>query len=370
MIRVLHITGTMNRGGIETFLMNVYRKLDKNLIQFDFLVHTNEKCDYHDEIISLGGRVFNIPSRRQGIIKNRIAINEFFDKHQEYKIIHQHVSSLSYITPLKIAKKKNIPVRIIHSHNINEGRNFLHHYIHKLNKIYIDTLATSYFACSELAAKWLFNKKIMKNMTYQIIHNAIDLSNFKYDTRLRETMRHELHLENDLVIGHIGRFVYQKNHVFLLEIFREINLKIPNSKLVLVGDGPLKNEIIQKITEYDLKDKVIMTGVRKDIPEILNSLDVFVLPSRFEGLGIVLIEAQATGLKCYTSDTVVPREVAITNLVNFVGLENDSKKWSEKILADLNYERSNTVDEIKNAGYDINQLASYLEKWYLNQNVL
>jgi glycosyltransferase involved in cell wall biosynthesis len=366
MIRVLHITGSMNRGGIETFIMNVYRNIDRDKIQFDFLLSTDKKCDYTDEIQELGGKIFNITPRREGILKNRKDLNNFFSRHLEYQIVHQHVSSLSYITPLKVAKRNKIPVRIVHGHSTQEGGHPLNKYLHKLNQAFIKKVATDYFACSKLGAKWLYSQKQYANHEYEIVNNGIDVDSFLYTERLRKDVREEFNLDDKFVIGHIGRFSYPKNHFFIMDVFSEIHSRNPNSTLFLVGDGEQKNNVIAKIEELGLESNVIMTGVRSDIPNILNAMDAFLLPSRYEGLGIVLIEAQAAGLKCFASAEVVPDEVNVTGQVEFIDLSKSPSEWAEAILKNKQYERYNNIDKIKSAGYDIKVVAENLQNFYLN----
>ena len=367
MIRVLHITGSMNRGGIETFIMNIYRNMDREKVQFDFLLWTDKKCDYTDEILRLGGKIYNISPRRKGIINNIKELINFFSKHKEYRIVHQHVNSLSYITPLKIAKKNNVPIRIIHGHSIQVGGHPLNQYLHRFNKLSIRKIATDFFACSELAAKWLYPTKQYLAGDYKIIKNAIDIDSFTYSETVRNKIRNELNIQDKLVIGHIGRFSYQKNHDFIVDIFKEIYLRNPDSLLLLIGNGELMDKIKNKVKSLGLDNNVIFTGVRSDISELLQAMDIFLFPSHYEGLGIVLIEAQAAGLKCFTSLGVVPNEVNVTGQVEFIDLNKSSKEWAELILKSSNYTRYRHGSKIKAAGYDIKLVAKEMEKWYLEK---
>ena len=296
MIRVLHVIASMNIGGAETFIMNVYRNIDRSKVQFDFLLHTDKNCAYNSEIISLGGKIFSIPSRNQGVLKNHYALNRFFKRNPKYRIVHQHLSSLSYIEPLKIASRYGVPIRILHSHSTREGGSILHKYIHNVNKLSVKKYATHYFACSDLAAKWIIGKKQYNAKEFTIINNGIETENFIYNTNIRKSMRDKLGIGDKFVVGHIGNFVYPKNHVFLIDIFKVIHQKDIKSILILVGDGKLRNEIEEKIINEGLKDSVILTGVRKDIPNLLQAMDVFIMPSFYEGLPVTLVEAQAAGL--------------------------------------------------------------------------
>ncbi|WP_374723704.1 glycosyltransferase family 1 protein [Calidifontibacillus erzurumensis] len=364
MIRVLHSVYGMNRGGLETFIMNVYRNIDRTKVQFDFLVRTQQKCDYDDEIFSLGGNIYYAPSRSQGLRKSIKKTDEFFQDHKEYKIVHFHLSSLSNVSTLRIAKKNGVPCRIVHSHNTRQGGSPIHKYLHLFNQMFIRSYATDFFACSELAAKWMYPKKIFEDHEFKIIYNGIEPEKFALNNDIRKRKREELGIVDEFIVGHIGRFHPQKNHVFLIDIFKEIHKKIENVKLLLVGDGDLRPLIEKKVEEFGLTNNVIFTGVRSDIPELLQVMDVFVFPSLYEGLGIVLVEAQASGLKCFTSDIVVPKEVNISGLVQFVSLNESAQFWAEEILKYKDYKRSRTTDVIINAGYDIRKIAEELQEWY------
>lgn len=365
MERVLQIVGAMNRGGIETFLMNLYRNIDKSKIQFDFLVHTDSESDYDEEIKKLGGQIFPIKPRREGILNNRKSLEEFYKVHNDYKVVHQHLSSLTYIEPLKFAKKYGIPHRVVHGHNIRQGGSSIHRYIHWLNQLFVESYATDFFACSDLSAKWTYPDRIYKKDKFKIINNAIESEKFKFNEKVREEMRNEFGIAEDaFVVGHVGRFHPQKNHDFLIDIFREIHSKKNNSVLLLVGDGSLKSQIEKRISDMGLTESVIFTGVREDVETIFQVMDLFVFPSLYEGLGIVLVEAQAAGLQCFTSNKVVPSDVNVTGLVRFLDLESPPSYWAEEILRNTSYLRRSTTDEIKKSGYDIYEVAQDVEEWY------
>lgn len=364
MIRILHCVHGMNRGGIETFIMNIYRCLDRTKLQFDFLVNTKEKCDYDDEIKALGGRIYYVPGRREGLLKSKIKTNEFFQKHKEYKIVHVHMSSLSNISILSAAKKNAIPCRIIHSHSTKVSGNKIHIVLHKLNKLFISTLATNYFACSNTAAKWMYPKKLYLNQKYKIVKNGIEPEKFNFNLNVRIQKRNELGISNRFVIGHIGRFHPVKNHHFLIDIFYEIYKIDKSALLLLVGEGNLRSEIENKVENLGLKNNVMFLGVRSDIPELLQAMDAFVLPSFYEGLPVVLIEAQATGLKCYTSKNVVTNESNVCNLVEFISIKDSAETWAKKILENRYYKRIQTQKMIKDSGYDIRIVAKEIEDLY------
>ena len=366
MVRVLHIVTSMNRGGLETLIMNIYRKINRSKIQFDFLVHTNNEGAYDEEIRNLGGKLYRVTPRSKGILKNKRNLIDFFKSHTEYRIIHQHVSSLTYIEPIRIAKKFNVPVRIIHGHNTKQGGHKIHKYIHYTNKLSIKKAATHFFACSEDAANWMFGPHELFNINYTIINNGIDSERFSFNLGLRNEVRNEYNINDRFVIGHLGRFAYQKNHRFILEVFNEVK-KVENSAvLLLVGDGKLKSEIINKIKEENLEDSVIFTGVVSNTEALLNAMDVFLFPSIYEGLGIALIEAQSTGIKCFAS-TAVPKEVMITNNIKRISLQEPASRWAREILAYKNgYFREGQMQQIKTNKYDISEVSYWLEELYEN----
>lgn len=365
MIRVLHVVGSMNRGGIETFIMNIYRNIDREKVQFDFAIHTKNKCAYDDEIKELGGRIFYITPRGKNIIQHYRDWNNLFRNHPELQIIHQHVSSLTYINPLKIAFRNNVKVRIIHSHSIKaEGK--LHHLLHILHSSCIDKYANIYFTCSELAADWLFGKSKVKRKDVHTIKNAIDVEKFIYDLEKRTKIRKKLSIEEDFVIGHVGRFTEAKNHKFLIDVFGEIVNKLEKSKLLLIGRGALEQEIRDYVKEKHLNNKIMFLDGSSNVADIMQAMDAFVFPSLYEGLGMVLIEAQASSLKCFTSEDVVPTEVNLLNLLEYISLKEDKEFWAQKIIEGSGKDaRMNTKNIIEDAGFEIKNVATDLQKQYL-----
>lgn len=366
-IRVLYVNGgIMSRGGIESYMMNYYRNLDRDKIQIDFIVHGFEKGVYDDEIKSMGGRIYNVPVKSKDYIGNIKALRKIFLSGQ-YKIVHSHMDAMSAVV-LREAKKCGIPIRIAHSHNTQHLTNsrlkfILNEYARKKVKKY----ATHLFACSKDAGIWLFGKKSFDDGKVKIINNAIDLDKFKFDISKRQKNRNELGIKDEFVIGHIGRFDYQKNHIFLLKIFKETLKYLPNSKLLLVGDGNLKNYINHKIEDLKIKDNVIILGARDDVNEIINSFDIFILPSLFEGLGIVGIEAQVNGLNCILSD-VIPKEISITNNLDFISLNEDIKVWVDSIV--MNSKKNSDRLKVNNfynfSNYDIKIQSKKLQAFYLS----
>jgi len=371
-IRILHIVSVMNRGGIETFLMNIYRHIDHSKIQFDFLVTREEVGIYDNEILVLGGKIHNIPHiRKVGLVKYRQSIIDFFNTHNEYKIVHCHMNTWAgFFLPL--ARKCGIPVRISHSHSSADCKTglkeFLKFVFKKYNALFINNNATHYFACSQKAGKWLFGEKIA-NEKLKIINNAIDTEKFRFNVEVAKKLRKELNIPYDaFVIGHVGRLHYQKNHSFLIDVFQEIKVRKQNVILCLVGTGELKNTIEIKIKEAGLIDSVKMLGIRSDINELMMMFDVFVFPSLSEGFGNVALEAQAAGLKTIVADTV-PDEIKVTEQVEFISLKEKKAFWAEQILKyGDGYKRIDTYKDIVNAGYDVKKQVKWLESFYLEDH--
>lgn len=359
-IRVLHVVGGMNQGGTENFLMNLYRNIDREKIQFDFLVNRNGVFD--KEIVSLGGKVYYIPAlQKVGQIKYTKELDNFFEQHKEYRIVHSHINQVSGLI-LERANKANIPVRIAHSHNNKYGKNIIVNLYKKYLRKKINKNANYKFACSKQAGEFLFGK----DSDFKIIHNAIDTSKFTYNEKIRQKVRKQFNISPDcFVIGSVGRLCYQKNPIFLINVFYENTKLNKNCKLILVGKGSLKNKLLRYIKKYNLTEKVIVLEDRKDVNELMQAMDFFVLPSRFEGLGIVLIEAQASGLRCIASEGVIPEEAKVTELLEFYSLNKKPKEWANEIYNNEKYQRRDTSKEIRDKKYDIKDIAKYLEQMYV-----
>ena len=283
------------------------------------------------------------------------------DEHPEYKIIHGHQTNTGFIY-LKEAMKKHVPIRIAHSRNSNK-ENFVKKHLGKLSRFY----ATHLFAVSKLAGISEFGESAVKNGKVKVIPNAIDTNKYVYDPDIRAKMRVKLNVnDKELLIGHIGRFHPQKNHVFLLKVFKKIQDKHRDSKLILIGDGPLKTEIVKQIKDLNIEDSVILTGIRDNVPDFLQAIDILLFPSHFEGLPGVVLEAQAAGVQCVISDTIT-NEVMVTNLVDYVSLDKPSEEWADIVLKrSKNLNRRNTYNEIVKSGYDINSVAQWYQDFYID----
>ena len=357
-IRILHIVTYMGRGGLETMIMNYYRNIDRSKVQFDFLTHRKERWDYDDEIEKLGGKIYRLPRLNPFSPSYLKALDGFFKEHKEYKIVHCHQDCLSGI-PLKYAKKNGVPFTIAHSHNANQDKN-LKYLVKLIAKKNIGKYSNHLFACGKEAGEWMF-----KTSDFEILNNAIDTKRYIYNEEKSLEMKEKLGVTDKFVIGHVGRFRLQKNHSFIIDIFKEVCKKEPNSTLLLVGDGPLEEEIKKKVDDLGLLDKVKFLGARDDVNDLMQAMDVFMLPSLYEGFGIVLIEAQASGLKCVISDSI-PTDAIITKKVKRLSLDDDISIWAKEILSNKSERKEGTKD-IEKSKYDITSNAKWLENFYIER---
>ena len=281
-IIIAHIMGKWNGGGVESVVMNYYRNIDRNKIQFHFLCDEDSTDIPYEEIEKLGGKVIVIPPY-QKLFKYQKELYKIF-KENKYKIVHSHINALS-VFPLRVAKKAGVPIRIAHSHSTSNKKewkkNILKMILRPLSKLY----ANNYFACTEYAGKWLFGKKVVERKELNVINNAIDLKKFKFNENTREDLRKELGIkEETLIIGHVGRFMKQKNHEFLIDVFEEAIKQDNNMYLILVGQGPLEDKIKEMAKEKGIEDKILFLGQRNDVNKLYQAMDIFVLPSLYEGL--------------------------------------------------------------------------------------
>ncbi len=357
-IRVLHVVTYMGRGGLETMIMNYYRNIDRSKVQFDFLTHREERWDYDDEIEKLGGKIYRLPRLNPFSTSYLKALDGFFKEHKEYKIVHCHQDCLSGI-PLKYAKKNGVPFTIAHSHNANQDKN-LKYLIKLIAKKNICKYSDHLFACGKEAGEWMF-----KTSDFEILNNAIDTKRYIYNEEKSLEMKEKLGVTDKFVIGHVGRFRPQKNHSFIIDIFKEVCEKEPNSILLLVGDGPLEKDIKKKVNSLELEDKVKFLGARDNVNDLMQAMDVFVLPSLYEGFGIVLIEAQASGLECVISESI-PTDAIISKKVKQLGLDDDISTWSKEILSSKS-ERKEGIEDIEKSKYDIKSNAKWLENFYIER---
>ncbi|MDQ0253158.1 glycosyltransferase involved in cell wall biosynthesis [Evansella vedderi] len=366
-IRILQVVTIMNRGGLETMLMNYYRQIDRTKIQFDFMVHREEEGHYDDEILDLGGNIYRMPPIRPGNYNVYFKeLKEFFELYSDYNIVHAHINENSAFV-LRAAKEANIPCRIAHSHLAGLPLDYkLPFRIYA--RMHLNQNANNFFACSDEAGEWLFGKKLLQKEKLVVFKNAVNCNEFKYNEITRERVRKELNIEGNFVVGHVGRFNPQKNHSFLIDTFHEIYKQNNKAILLLVGQGDLLNNIKKKVERLGLTDVVKFLGLRSDIADLMQGMDLFLFPSLYEGLGVVLIEAQAAGLKSITS-TGTPKEADVTNTVEFYNLNMSPKEWANKILQ-IDYSRYEKTESIIENGYDVSTNLKWLTKFYLENNKL
>lgn len=370
-IRVLQIGMTKNIGGVETYLIQQFDYLDKSQVVYDFVNITSEdEIVFKDKILQAGSRIYGVRSRHSNPIRHYWQwIKLLHNIAGEYTAIVLNSNSITYVFPIFIARFFGIPMRIMHSHNsgFEHKIGFIKKIIITINRRLLKWGATDYFACSKLAGRWMFGDKI----PFTVIPNAIDCNKFRFNSDVRKELRKSLDIDDKFVIGHVGRFTYQKNHNFLIEIFYEIHKINPKAVLLLIGNvvgDKLYYKIAkQKVQQYGLMNCVQFLGMRSDVPFLMQAMDCFLLPSRFEGLPVVGIEAQAAGLPCFFSDTIT-REVGLTELAHFISLEKSDEEWAKKIARSHCTERAKFANVVAEKGYDIHGISKKMEDIYLEKN--
>lgn len=369
-VRIAQILGNMDGGGVEQVVMNYYRNVDRNKVQFDFFVFDSSKRIPEKEIEALGGRVYRLCGLKH--ISRYVKTLAQLLKDGGYKLVHCHLSTLSG-PALKAAKMAGVPVRIIHNHSTSGGKRELVRNLAKaVLKPFCGRNATVRFACSEYAAHWMFGNspvcgiqdENVSEKSVRILHNAVDADFFKSDDSKRASLRNELGISPDaLVFGHIGRFCPQKNQSFLIDIFAEIHQKNPSAYLLMAGTGEDFELISAKIDEKGLREKVLLLGQRSDTDRLYNAMDCFVLPSNYEGLCVVGVEAQAIGVSCLFSDKIT-QEVQIGGRVKFLSLDASAEVWAAAALAAAENDGKSPAD-LSVCGYDIVTEAKKLTEYYL-----
>lgn len=363
-VRVLHVLGTTNLGGAESRVMELYRSLDKDKIQFDFLVHTDKKGHYSDEILSLGGKIYNVPRFKLiNYFEYKKALREFFKIHNTFDAVHGHMTSTASIY-LPIAKKAGIPLTIAHARSagVDKGAKG---YLTKLLRASLKQKADYCFTCSKEAGIAVFGKSWVKKGKVWTIPNAIDAGRFAFNEEVRKQMRKELGVEGKFVIGHVGRFGFMKNHTYLIDVFANICKKNSDAVLALIGKGEEEECIKNKVRSLGLEEKVLFLGNHFDVEKYYQAFDYFVFPSIFEGLPGSVAEAQAAGLHCLVSDKIT-KEVALTDLVKYMSINEPAENWANEILANLNNAliRKSMIEEISDKGFDVNKQADSMTEFY------
>jgi len=360
-IRVLHVLQRMEAAGVQTFLMNLYKCIDRNKVQFDFLVHYTQKQFFDDEIEKMGGKIYRFSVREDyNMGKYYKELKKFFREHSEYKVVHGHMHTLGAFY-LHAAKVNKIPVRIAHSHT-NSTQNDLKKYIKIIMNHMYATNANKLFACSNMAGRYMFGNK-----KFDVINNAIISDDFIFSSEKRSAKRQELMIEDRFVIGCVGRFEKVKNQRFSIDIFEKIQNRMSNAVLLFIGAGSMYEEIKEVVKEKRLSRKVIFLGNRNDVVELYQAMDVFLMPSLFEGLGIVGVEAQAAGTPIVCTDTL-PEEINVSPLIYRVSLSRTAEYWADQVInATTNkFSHCNMKEFIVKANYDMSSLAKKMQEYYLS----
>lgn len=369
-IRVLQVVGRMDRGGIETMIMNLYRNIDRNKVQFDFLAHYGREAVYNDEIRAMGGHIYEMPALKDEnhvyywrIFSYIAALHKFFREHS-YKIVHGHMTNTAAIY-MPIARKYGATCLISHSHSSHGKAGLLGKVTNILQKP-IRKNATDWFACSKAAAEWFYSKEDIASGKVHILANAVDAQKFRFSPGKRKEMRAELGVDGKIVIGCVARFRTEKNQVFLVDVLKKMAEMRDDVVVLFTGDGPEEEQVKQKMVEAGVQDKAIFLGMRTDIPDVMQAMDALAMPSIFEGLPVTGIEAQASGLRILAS-TGVTDEMNALGMVEYLSLEEPVSKWAEKLIGMAEMPRQDNFNQICEAGYDIHTTAPWLQNFYLEK---
>jgi glycosyltransferase involved in cell wall biosynthesis len=363
-IRVLNVLGTIDIGGAESRVMELYRALDKDKVQFDFLIHNDVDGHYSKEIKNLGGKIYKVPRFKViNYFAYKKALQDFFKEHNRYAAVQGHMTSTASIY-LPIAKKAGVPITIAHARSagVDQG---IRGIVTRIIRHPLKNRADFLFTCSKEAGIAVYGKQAVKDGKVITIPNAIDADRFSYNENTRNKVRKELGIEDKFVIGHVGRFGFMKNHAYLVDIFNEVCKQRNDAVLVLIGAGGLMGEIKSKVENLGLKDKVYFLGNRSDVESYYQAFDYFVFPSTFEGFPGSVAEAQTSGLRCLVSDKVT-REVALTELVTYKSIDEPALNWATEIIknADKAMLRKDESHVIKEKDFDVRAQARKLEKFY------
>ncbi|MEV5037243.1 glycosyltransferase family 1 protein [Peribacillus frigoritolerans] len=362
-IRVLHVVRKMDFGGVQSMLMNYYRNINRELVQFDFLVQGNEPGFFDNEITSLGGKIYQVTPMKENLLKYHRDVKSILRK-TNYKIVQAH-QNFANIHSLTQAHWSKIEVIISHSHNAFPERSVFKQIIKKFIQYRINKISTYKFACSKKAGEWLYGREQLENGKVKIINNGIVSEEFKYNQEISNKIRKDLNITGKFVIGHIGNFSSQKNHNFLIDIFNDVYKEKKEAKLVLVGIGELEQIVKEKVIKLGLEKQVLFLGKRSDVSSLMQAFDILVFPSLYEGLPVVLVEAQASGMKCIISKDITD-EVKITDLIESISLNEPSNYWAKNVVNySYGFERNDTSKLIEDNGYDIKVEAKRLENLYL-----
>jgi len=365
-IRILHVVTSLGRGGIENMIMNFYRKIDRKKVQFDFLVHKRTESGFENEVLSLGGKIFDAPERSVSKIFSYInGLKAFFSEHGEYKIVHCHINALS-VFPLYAAKCAGVPVRISHSHTAKAESGYKA-FFKTFLKFFINKFCNFRFACGEEAGRYLFGNRMFESGKVIVLKNGIDCNLFAFNEEKRKEMRKALSFsDSDTVLCHVGRFDKYKNQSFIVEILNDLKKNGVNAKALFLGEGEDFEKVKELSKKLGLENDTVFAGVVSNVSDFLQAADVFVFPSLFEGLPLTLVEAQANGLSVFSSDTV-SKESDVSETMRFLPLEKGASFWADEIQRAMPFERTDNLEKIRKAGYDSAQSAEFLENFYLEK---
>ena len=370
-IKIINVVAGMNMGGAETWLMHVLRNIDRQRFQLDFMVHITEEGKYDEEIRSLGGNIIRVRpvSDIRGYPKS---VKKAFQEYGPYDIIHCH-RYLGTGLLMRIAYQERVPYRVVHFHNTRypcSSNIVLDKLYRMLTTFWIKQYATLGLACSKDSAEWSLGRYWIQDPRWKIFYCGLDFSAFHQDAEGVD-IRRELGIPPEsFVVGHVGRFNEQKNHRFLIQVFSELVKKLPDAYLLLVGDGPLKDEIAQVVTDAGLADRVMFAGLRNDVPRVmLGAMDAFLFPSLYEGLGLVLVEAQAAGLPCVFTDEIPQEADIVKPLINRLSLSDEPKLWAEKLIDikqnPLAVSKSDALKIVETSDFNIQNSIKQLENIYM-----
>ena len=358
--RLLCIVNCMDTGGAETFLMKLYRKLNKEKYQMDFCILSKEKGFYEDEIIGLGGKVYHIPPKTGHLLKSLSGLVKVV-RHGKYKYVLRIGSQSLVAIDLLFARFGGARRLALRSTNADLGASKVRKILHFVFGLLPKVVPTIKIAPSEKAAVFLFGKKSVARNKVFYLKNAIPISEFEFDEEIRNEIREELKLDQKFVVGHVGRFAPQKNHDFLIDIFQCIKERNRNAVLLLIGEGERKDMILEKVKVLKLEDSVRFLGIRNDVNKVLMAMDVFLFPSFYEGMPNTVIEAQTAGLSVYTSDAIT-REANITGQVRYLSLSESAQRWSDEVSSTKKIQRKESATKMRAAGYDIESITNEFEK--------
>ncbi|OWV06482.1 glycosyltransferase family 1 protein [Fibrobacter sp. UWH1] len=368
-LRVLHVTEVLSAAGIESFFMNLYRRVDRSKVQFDFLVLRNEHEFYEDEVNSLGGKKYFIESKKKNtlvrIFEESVLLEKFLKEHH-YDIVHIHYTTPLRAPYLRALKRAGVKTRIYHSHSAYvSGKGGVKLMIYAYMRKIIEKYATHFFACSQVAAEWMFSANVLKQGWHKVIHNGIDTKKFAYNASDREDVRTQLGINGKKVLIHTGRFLEQKNQSFVVDVFADVKRKCPNSVLLLLGIGPLQDLVKQKVHNLGLESDVFFLDVKPDVYRYLSAADCYIMPSLYEGLPVAAVEAECSGLPCVFS-TNITEEVALTSNVSFLKLTDSIEKWSETVVKSFETVREDFSAIVLDHGYDVQNVAENMQAFYLS----